>query len=139
MLGDIRYALRTFAKHRSFAIAAISALALGIAVNTIAFSLLNSLALRPMPVRDASRVVRRIVLLVVRDGWRLVGKGLAAGAACSLITAPVLGRLLFDISAFDPGTMVAVPLLLAVVALAACCVPARRPARLQPLAVLRVD
>jgi hypothetical protein len=58
MLGDIRYALRTFAKHPSFAIAAISTLALGIAVNTIAFSLLNSLALRPMPVRDASRVVR---------------------------------------------------------------------------------
>jgi predicted permease len=82
---------------------------------------------------------RRVVILVVRDGWRLVGKGLAAGAACSLVTAPLLGRLLFDISAFDPVTMAAVPLLLAVVALAACYVPARRAARLQPLAVLRVD
>ena len=58
MLGDIRYAFRTFAKRPSFAVAAIATLALGIAVNTIAFSLLNSLALRPMPVRDAGRVVR---------------------------------------------------------------------------------
>jgi hypothetical protein len=58
MLADIRYALRTFAKRPSFAVAAIATLALGIAVNTIAFSLLNSLALRPMPVRDAGRVVR---------------------------------------------------------------------------------
>ena len=58
MLGDIRYALRTLAKRPSFAIAAIATLALGIAVNTIAFSLLNSLVLRPMPVPQAGRVVR---------------------------------------------------------------------------------
>src|SRR5688572_14566918 len=58
MLRDIRYALRTFAERPSFAAAAIATLALGIAVNTIAFSLLNSLALRPMPVPHADRVVR---------------------------------------------------------------------------------
>ena len=58
MLGDIRFALRTFAKQPSFASAAIATLALGIAVNTLVFSLVNSLVLRPMPVRDASRVVR---------------------------------------------------------------------------------
>ena len=82
---------------------------------------------------------RRVVLLVVRDGWRLVARGLAAGAACSLIAAPLLGRLLFDVSAFDPLTLVGVPLLLAVVALAACYVPARRASRLEPLTILRVD
>jgi predicted permease len=58
MPGDIRYALRTFARRPSFAIAAVAILALGIAVNTIAFSLVNSLALRPLPVPDAGRVVR---------------------------------------------------------------------------------
>ena len=58
MLGDIRYALRTFAKRPSFAVAAIATLALGIAVNTIAFSLVNPLALRPLPVPEAGRVVR---------------------------------------------------------------------------------
>jgi predicted permease len=82
---------------------------------------------------------RRVVLLVIRDGWRMVAKGLAAGAACSFVAAPLLGRLLFDVSAFDPLTMVGVPLLLAAVALVACYVPARRASRLEPLTVLRVD
>ena len=82
---------------------------------------------------------RDVVLLVVRDGWRLVAKGLVAGAACSLIAAPLLGRLLFGVSAFDPLTMVGVPLLLALVALAACWIPAHRASRLEPLTVLRVD
>jgi ABC-type antimicrobial peptide transport system permease subunit len=42
----------------AFAFATVLTLAIGIAVNTIAFTLFNSLALRPMPVRDRERVVR---------------------------------------------------------------------------------
>ena len=82
---------------------------------------------------------RSVVWLVLRDGWRLVSKGIVAGAVCSLLTAPLLGRLLFDVSAFDPLTMALVPVLLTIVALGACYVPASRAARLQPLSVLRVD
>jgi predicted permease len=55
---DFRYALRTLRRSPSFALAAVLTLAIGIAVNTIAFTLFNSLALRPMPVRDRERVVR---------------------------------------------------------------------------------
>src|SRR4051794_37214854 len=58
MIADVRYALRTFARRPSFAIAAVMILAAGIAVNTIVFSLFNSLALRPMPIPHAGRVVR---------------------------------------------------------------------------------
>ena len=58
MLADIRYAIRALRGAPSFTAVAVSTLALGIAVNTIAFTLLNSLALRPMPVRDAGRIVR---------------------------------------------------------------------------------
>ena len=58
MLTDIRYAIRALRGAPAFTLVAVSTLALGIAVNTIAFTLLNSLALRPMPVRDASRIVR---------------------------------------------------------------------------------
>ena len=57
-MGDVRYALRTFARRPSFAIGAVAIMAVAIAVNTIAFSLLNSLALRPLPVPHAGRVVR---------------------------------------------------------------------------------
>ena len=58
MMQDLRYAIRALLRAPAFAISAVLTLAIGIAVNTIAFTLLNSLALRPMPVRDASRVVR---------------------------------------------------------------------------------
>lgn len=58
MLTDIRYAIRALRAAPAFTVVAVSTLALGIAVNTIAFTLLNSLALRPMPVRDAAGIVR---------------------------------------------------------------------------------
>jgi len=68
MYADIRFALRALARHPSFTVAAIATLAIGIAVNTIVFSLIDSLLLRPMPVPDASRVVRAYP--VDRDGRR---------------------------------------------------------------------
>jgi len=58
VITDLRYAVRTLRRSPLFAISAIVTLGIGIAVNTIVFTLLNSLALRPMPVRDADRVVR---------------------------------------------------------------------------------
>ena len=58
MLTDIRYAIRALRGAPTFTLVAVTTLALGIAVNTIAFTLLNSLALRPMPVREADRIVR---------------------------------------------------------------------------------
>jgi predicted permease len=68
MLTDIRHAWRALRATPSFTGVAVATLALGIAVNTIAFTLLNSLALRPMPVRDASRIVR--IYPVTADGRR---------------------------------------------------------------------
>src|SRR3954462_7920951 len=58
VIQDLRYAIRTLRRSPLFALSAIATLAIGIAVNTIMFTLLNSLALRPMPVRGADRVVR---------------------------------------------------------------------------------
>jgi putative ABC transport system permease protein len=48
-----------------------------------------------------------------------------------------MGSLLFDVSASDPPTFACVALLLSLVALAACFLPARRAARIDPLASLR--
>lgn len=58
---------------------------------------------------------------------------------CGLPAAPLLGRFLFGVSAFDPLTLVSVPLLLTLVALAAAYGPARRASRLEPLLVLRAE
>ncbi|HLN02520.1 MAG TPA: ABC transporter permease [Bryobacteraceae bacterium] len=54
---DFRYTLRTFTKNPGFAVVVILAIALGVGANTTIFTLLNSLALRPLPVPDSRRVV----------------------------------------------------------------------------------
>src|SRR5882757_469305 len=57
LLRDIRFAFRSFAKNPSFALAAILSLAIGIAANTSIFSVANALLLRPLPYKDADRLV----------------------------------------------------------------------------------
>src|SRR5690349_8177366 len=57
IIADIRYAIRTLAKTPTVTAAILMATALGIGVNTGIFSLLNAVALRPLPVKDAGRVV----------------------------------------------------------------------------------
>jgi predicted permease len=54
---DLRYAFRTLLKHRSFTAAALLTLALGIGINTSIFTLLYSVAFRPLPVKNPDRVV----------------------------------------------------------------------------------
>ena len=57
MIRDLRYGLRGIQKSPGFAAAAILSLALGIGMNTVVFSVFESLLLRPLPIPDPSRVV----------------------------------------------------------------------------------
>jgi putative ABC transport system permease protein len=82
---------------------------------------------------------RDILELVSRDGMLRTGFGLLAGLLVSLVLARVLTSQLFAVSALDPLTFGEVLLLLAGVALLACYVPARRAARVDPMAALRYE
>jgi len=82
---------------------------------------------------------RRVTRLIVGDAVRLVAAGVGVGTVCALPAAPLLGRLLFGVSPFDPATLIATATFLAAVALLASYTPARRAARLEPLVVLRME
>lgn len=74
---------------------------------------------------------------VIRQGVVLTGIGLAIGAVGSLGVTRLLGSMLFEVRPGDPVTLIGVTVLLMVVALAACYIPARRASRVDPLRALR--
>ena len=77
--------------------------------------------------------------LVTWQGMRLALAGVAAGLTLAFALTRILSSQLFEVSALDSVTFAAVPALLIAVALAACYIPARRAARIDPLIALRHD
>jgi predicted permease len=93
---------------------------------------------REIGIRMAVGAGRREVLgLVLRQAMALVIAGLLLGIAGSLALTRLMSGLLFGMSATDPLTYVSVPVALLLVTLTASYLPARRAARLDPLAALR--
>ena len=82
---------------------------------------------------------RDVVAMVVRQGMTMALIGTAAGVAASLALVRVMSGLLFGVSAADPITFAAIPLLLVTVSLAACYIPARRATRVEPMIALRAE
>jgi putative ABC transport system permease protein len=78
-----------------------------------------------------------VIRLILKQGLTLTLIGVAAGVLGALAAARVMSGLLYGVTATDPATFVAISLLLAAVALLACYLPARRAARVEPIAALR--
>ncbi|MCI0488402.1 MAG: ABC transporter permease [Blastocatellia bacterium] len=76
---------------------------------------------------------------VLRQGLLLTGAGVAVGIAGALALTQTIESLLFEVSATDPIIFAGIPVLLVMVAMAACYVPARRSARVDPLVALRYE
>ena len=68
--------------------------------------------------------------LVIGEGLLLIGAGLIVGIGATLAVTRLMAGLLYGVSATDPITLVAIPIILAGVALAACFVPATPTASL---------
>jgi putative ABC transport system permease protein len=133
---------QTFARQRfsaillsGFSLAALLLAAVGI-YGVLAYSVTERT--REIGVRVAlGAQPGRIVTMIVSSGARLVATGTAAGIAGALALSGLLKGMLFGIGPRDLATYVAVPLTLAVVALVASWLPARRAARLDPMDALR--
>jgi putative ABC transport system permease protein len=80
-----------------------------------------------------------VLHLVLSQGLKLAGIGLAIGLAAAIAASRLLGSLLFEVKPTDPLTYLAVAAILGVVALAACYVPAWRATRVDPLVALRQE
>jgi putative ABC transport system permease protein len=80
---------------------------------------------------------RTILRLVLRESTILVTAGATAGMAGGLAAAQLLKRVLFSVNPTDPATLFAMVAVLAMVATAACVVPARRATKVDPLVALR--
>lgn len=82
---------------------------------------------------------RGVLLLVVRRGMLHALIGATLGVVLALLTLRALRSLLFDVVPGDPTTLAAVTLFLLLVALAACYLPARQAAHIQPTEAMRVQ
>ncbi|HEY6385166.1 MAG TPA: ABC transporter permease [Candidatus Acidoferrum sp.] len=120
-----------------FAAAALALAAVGI-YGVVAFSVTRrtqEIGIRMALGGQPSDVLR----LVLGEGARMSALGIGIGVVASIAITRLMSSLLFGISATDPLTFVGVAVLLSLVALLACYIPARRATRVDPLVALRYE
>jgi putative ABC transport system permease protein len=81
----------------------------------------------------------QVLRLIVGEGMTVGAIGIGVGVAGALALSRVLATLVFDVPVRDPLTYAAVAAMLAIVALAACVIPARKASRVDPMVALRCD
>jgi ABC-type antimicrobial peptide transport system permease subunit len=80
-----------------------------------------------------------ILGLILGRGAKLTATGVGVGIPAALLATRLMRGLLFGVSAMDPLTFASVTLLLTLVALAACYIPAMRAMRVDPIVALRYE
>ncbi|MGA3189691.1 MAG: FtsX-like permease family protein, partial [Bryobacteraceae bacterium] len=96
--------------------------------------------MRELAVRQAlGAQPRDVISLVLRQGLGMIAGGIVAGLAGSLALGRLLSGMLYEVRANDPVIMIGAAVLLSAVAFAACWIPARRAAGVDPLVLLRYE
>ena len=80
-----------------------------------------------------------VLRLIIGNGAKMALIGVAIGVGAALGLTRLMSNQLFGVSPHDPLTFAAVALLLILVAIAACYIPARRAMRVDPMVALRHD
>ncbi|MFZ0334921.1 MAG: FtsX-like permease family protein, partial [Candidatus Acidiferrales bacterium] len=80
-----------------------------------------------------------VLRLILGEGGRMALVGVVIGVAAALGLTRLMKGMLFGVSASDPLTFMGVAIVLIVVALAACYIPARRAMRVDPMVALRYE
>ena len=166
LLQDVRYALLTLRKSPAFVTTTVLTLALGIGANLAIFAVVNAVLLQPLPFREPERIVRvfddlrgagaknvgmsvpELYDLSERSGVfeqisaTFPSSGALSGDKVERMTASIgvtglMSSLLFGVSSNDPTTFAIVPVVLGIVTLAACFIPARRATRVSPTRALK--
>ena len=120
-----------------FAVLALGLAAIGI-YGVMAY--LVSQSTRELGIRLAlGAAPRDLLVLVVRQGMLVAATGMVIGLCGAFALTRFMRALLFGVQASDPATFLAIAMTLTLVALAACYVPARRAARIDPIVSLRTE
>jgi putative ABC transport system permease protein len=80
---------------------------------------------------------RQVQSMVLKEGGMLLALGLGLGLVATFFATGLLRGLLFDVAPHDPVTFVGVGVMMAVIGLVACWIPARRASRVDPVAAMR--
>ena len=77
--------------------------------------------------------------MVLREAFQLISIGIIAGLLGTLLLGRILNSLLFEVSATDPLTYLSGAIVIALVSVLACSMPARRATRVDPIVALRYE
>jgi putative ABC transport system permease protein len=81
----------------------------------------------------------KIFGLILRQGMIMVGQGILAGVILALSCSPLIQHFVYGVAPHDPATIIGVVALLAVIAILACWLPARRAMNVDPIAALHYE
>ena len=99
LLQDFRYGVRILRRNPALAIAAILCFALGIGVNSAIFSIVNGVLIRPLPYRDADRIV------VINEGLPKMNPGMGRISPAEFVDYRQLDGRVFDATAIYEGSL----------------------------------